>query len=225
MPQRFSPGQRAKLNQLYVGSSGSVAASQITGSLPSSQVSGSFPTSQIARDGGLPVTAVNTTSFLTVFAAAGSGSGTPFYWGAWADSKASGTAGGSFTKDAWRTRTLNSERANVIAGASLASNQITLPAGTYLCLFAAPAHKVGLHVARLYDTTAAAALIYGFTAQSAGTDVTACSIGFGAFTLASGAVVELQHYSEMTQSGDGMGKANSFGDPEIYSQVLLLKVT
>src|SRR5690242_14620433 len=39
-------------------------------------------------------------------------------------------AGGTFTSGAWRTRTLNEELRNTL-GASLASNQITLPAGSY----------------------------------------------------------------------------------------------
>ncbi len=48
------------------------------------------------------------------------------------DQKSSGTAGGDATTSAWTTAVLNTSITNTIDGASLASNKITLPAGTYL---------------------------------------------------------------------------------------------
>ena len=47
------------------------------------------------------------------------------------DEKAANTPGGTFTASAWQKRDLNTVKTNQISGASLASNQITLPAGTY----------------------------------------------------------------------------------------------
>jgi len=47
------------------------------------------------------------------------------------DEKSNGVAGGNFTNGAWQTRTLNTSMTNEISGASLSSNQITLPSGTY----------------------------------------------------------------------------------------------
>ena len=47
------------------------------------------------------------------------------------DQKPQGTHGGTFTSGAWRTRDLNTVLTNTITGASLATNQITLPAGKY----------------------------------------------------------------------------------------------
>ena len=46
------------------------------------------------------------------------------------DEKSNGTAGGGFTSGSFQTRTLNTVMTNEISGASLASNQITLPSGT-----------------------------------------------------------------------------------------------
>ena len=58
------------------------------------------------------------------------------------DEKAQNTAGGTFTSGAWRTRDLNTVKTNEITGASLAANQITLPAGTYWVEWSAPAYVV-----------------------------------------------------------------------------------
>ena len=45
--------------------------------------------------------------------------------------QANNTGGGSATSGAWRTLVINTSKKNNITGASLSSNQITLPAGTY----------------------------------------------------------------------------------------------
>jgi hypothetical protein len=47
------------------------------------------------------------------------------------DQKSSGTAGGTAVTSAWTTAVLNTSLSNSITGSSLASNKITLPAGTY----------------------------------------------------------------------------------------------
>ena len=47
------------------------------------------------------------------------------------DEKSSGTSGGNFSSGSYVTRTLNTSLTNEISGASLSSNQITLPSGTY----------------------------------------------------------------------------------------------
>jgi hypothetical protein len=50
---------------------------------------------------------------------------------AFTDTRAQNTGGGTLTASAWTTATLNTTEVNAITGCSLASNQITLPAGTY----------------------------------------------------------------------------------------------
>jgi len=54
------------------------------------------------------------------------------------DQKSSGTAGGAGVATTWTTAVLNTSVANSITDSSLASNKITLPAGTYRV----HAHKV-----------------------------------------------------------------------------------
>ena len=76
------------------------------------------------------------------------------------DEKSSGTSGGTFTAGAWRTRTLNTltDPTSIV---SLASNQITLQAGTYLINANCPASSSELHQARLQNITDATTTLAG----------------------------------------------------------------
>ena len=67
------------------------------------------------------------------------------------DQKSSGTEGGGCTAGTWKTRDLNTEVADTASIASLASNQITLSAGTYRVRANAPGFHVDRHKARLQD--------------------------------------------------------------------------
>lgn len=125
------------------------------------------------------------------------------------DQKNQNTNGGTFTLGAWRTRVLNTEVADTGNLASVASNQITLAAGTYRCLISCPAFRgVGNHQARLYNTTGSATLSTG-TSEYVFTNVAAyaCtrSIIAGQFTIAVQSVLEVQHISVATFADTGFG--------------------
>ena len=192
-------------------------------------LSGSFirvgdpiPGSQISADASLTVGAVNVTSFLTKFASINN----IVQAGIWIDSQASGTNGGTFTSGAWRTRVLNTAAVNAIAGASLASNEVTLPAGTFLAFFAAPARNVNAHAAQLYNVTSAAVLARGCNASSSSTtvdDSANTSWGVAGFTLAAPAALTVRHRCQTTANNTGFGSACSFGDTETYSQLMILR--
>jgi hypothetical protein len=142
------------------------------------------------------------------------------------DSKASGVQGGTFTAGDWRTRDLNTERTNEITGASLAANQITLPAGTYHVSWSAPAHDVNDHQTRLQNITDAATLLTGSCGHcdtSSGTQPQTNSVGEGRFTLAAAKTIELQHQCDTTEFTDGFGNASGY-DEEIFSQISIWKV-
>lgn len=131
------------------------------------------------------------------------------------DRKAAGANGGTFTAGAWRTRDLTDVMINTIPGASLASNQVTLPAGTYLIDASAPGHDTGGHVAQLYDTTNTAVLLTGTAAynswDSTGYAVNRSQIQ-GVITLAAPAVLEVQHRCEFTSTGTyGFGRCADVG--------------
>lgn len=126
------------------------------------------------------------------------------------DEKSSGTEGGTFTSGAWQTRTLNTVKTNEISGASLAANQITLPAGVYYYEIAAPAHRVDHHKAKLYNITDAVDIQLGTEklAYTAG-QTTIASIVTGKISLSKTTVLEVQHRCQTTQATEGFGSASA----------------
>lgn len=139
------------------------------------------------------------------------------------DEQTATTAGGGATAGSWFTRVLNTVKTNTISGASLASNQITLPAGTYEVAARAPGFGVQQHVARLYDATGAAVLVDGAAAYSAGSQTH--SEVWGRFTLSTTSAVQLEHRVANTAGGNGLGVAHTFtGTNNVYAEVIIRRV-
>jgi len=140
------------------------------------------------------------------------------------DQKSSGTDGGTFTSGSWQTRDLNTSLVNGITGASLSSNQITLPAGTYEVIAFAVAYDCDSHQARLRNVTDSTTLCIGLTMYAnASNNVGNAAKVTGIFTLAATKVIELQHQCGSTKSGTGFGTPASFGT-EVYSDIQIRKV-
>lgn len=141
------------------------------------------------------------------------------------DEKASGTAGGTFTSGAWQTRTLTAEVHDTGGHGSLASNQITLAAGTYECEIGAIGYACGNHQVRLRNITDGASTLVGFS-QNSNNGSTVISVGTcrGRFTIAASKVFEIQHRCSVTVATNGFGLANSFGENEVYTVARLWKV-
>lgn len=135
------------------------------------------------------------------------------------EEQASGTAGGTFTLGAWRTRALNTEASDVGGFAAVAASQVTLQAGTYRFRAMALAYKVDNHKVRLRNITTGTDIALGTNARSAAADacMTASEVS-GRFTLAGPTVLELQHQSSATEATDGFGVAASLG-VEVYAQI------
>lgn len=141
------------------------------------------------------------------------------------DQKAAGTAGGSFTSGAWRTRDLNTVKTNEITGASLAANQITLPAGTYYCEWSCPAYGTSIntvHKTKLRNITDSSDIIIGTAERTA---AQTRSIGSGRFTIGVSKVIELQHRISTTRNTDGFGQTAGFAVVEVYSSIKIWKVS
>jgi len=126
----------------------------------------------------------------------------------------------------WGKRLLESA-VNTISGASVASNVVTLPAGTYTVTATAStnaANNVDIQT-RLHDTTNSVTL----TASTAfsvdgngGNGSPPCSLT-GAFVLASSATIELQQYVNGTGTLGGGFAVNS-GDTEVYAALTIIKI-
>lgn len=147
------------------------------------------------------------------------------------DEKASGTDGGTFTSGAWQTRALNAEHYDPDGIVSISSNQFTLGAGEYLIEVSAPAYTVNEHQARLYNVTGAAVVEYGsseFVRETSPGDyaaqVTTTSTLSAYVDIAGPTVYRVEHRAGTTGSGNGFGRAGSFGGLEVYTTVNITKV-
>jgi hypothetical protein len=141
------------------------------------------------------------------------------------DQKANGTNGGTFANGAWQTRTLNTTASNGITGASLSTNQITLPAGTYVIDASAPANDVADHKAKIRNITDSTDDIIGSNANTTtASDIATDSLMKGTITIASTKVFEVQHRCQTTQANDGFGSQCGFGVNEKYTQIIIQKI-
>lgn len=127
---------------------------------------------------------------------------------------ASGTHGGSANSSVWNVRSLNTVVDNSIAGASLASNQITLSAGTYRVKASAPTgDEVSGHQMALYNVTSGTNLLYGTTDSPSSR-----SFVEGTFVLASTSTLSLRHWIRGANGAEtNQGACAQSGVNEIYT--------
>lgn len=138
----------------------------------------------------------------------------------------SNTFEGSASSGFWFTRTLNTVRTNTINGASLASNQITLPKGTYEVDASAPAMAVNGHRIRLFNVTLNAAIALGDnTTASSAAFVSTRSCLSSVFSLSESCSIRLEHRVSDTYSGNGaLGPISQMDTPEIFSRIKIRKI-
>lgn len=141
------------------------------------------------------------------------------------DEKSSGTDGGTATSGSYETRDLNTSVTNTVTGASLSSNQVTLPAGTYYIEASAPGFRCDNHKLRFQNVTDASTAIIGpVEANSGGVAIGTRAFLHGRVTIAGSKAFELQHRVAVTRSTDGHGNAAGFGDTEAYAEVRIWKI-
>ena len=135
------------------------------------------------------------------------------------DEKANGTAGGTNIAGV-NIRDLNTIKTNEITGASVSSNQITLPAGTYYIDGSAPTYRTGYGHVYLYNVTDSANEIYGYNDYANPTDGASRSHVIGRFTIASQKVFELRHYAHTAFATYGLGLFMNYNSlPSTYAEV------
>lgn len=136
------------------------------------------------------------------------------------DQKASGTAGDTFSSGAYQASVLNTVVANTLTGASLASNQVTLAAGTYRVHGVVAANGVAQRAA-LYDVTNAVYLLTGLNNSGGGPGNGPYAFVDGDITLAGTVALELQ----LRVNSSGAGLALSYGDPEVYADLVIERLS
>ena len=140
------------------------------------------------------------------------------------DSKATTTAGGTFTSGAWRKRTITEEQ-DTNDNVSVASSVITLEAGTYDCLIVCPVYAVDNTQARLRNTSDNTTEILSQSTNANNTAGAAINLIMQKrFTIAAQKTFEIQNRCQTTKTVDGFSRANSFGENEIYTVAEFWKV-
>ena len=138
------------------------------------------------------------------------------------DEKPINNQGGTFTSGAWRTRDLNATQFNDITGASLASNQITLGAGTYSVYASLPSYTVSGNKGRLFNITDSTQTILGNSLRGVADQVMIAEV-LGTFTIAGSKVFELQHQCITTVGGNGFGGQSGI-TTEIFAEIHITKL-
>lgn len=136
----------------------------------------------------------------------------------------------AFPTGAWRTRPLNQIVTDTAGIAGLASNQITLPAGTYRASGFGVAHDANVHKARLRNITAGATLLVGSNkniTDNTGTSMASATASWvrGRFTLAAPSVLEFQHHNVSAGSAATFGTHSQSGEDEVYAILELWKIS
>jgi hypothetical protein len=143
------------------------------------------------------------------------------------DEKTNNTDAGNPATAQYNIRTLNTEVYDTI-GASLASNEVTLPAGTYFAFAHAPGFRIGRTKARIYNATDATVLLDGtgdFCAVGSEANHQH-AIVVGVFTISSAKAIRVEQWaSNNPGSGVGLGTALNLGEPEIYTQLFIWQVS
>jgi hypothetical protein len=140
------------------------------------------------------------------------------------DEKPSGTTGGDGAAGTYVVRTLNTVKKNSITGATLSSNQITLPAGTYRLDVIAPAGVTSGHKVYFYNVTDGTTLAGG-SSQQGGSGNTLSILGRSEFTIAATKTFEVRHWIGTNILSTGLGYAASTGQAEVFTQVFIEKVS
>lgn len=144
------------------------------------------------------------------------------------DEKTQGTAGDAVgSVSTWVARTLNTTAANTIPGASLASNLVSLKAGTYYVSGSDMGYRTNSHKARLYNVTASAVLLQGTAENANAPDYPAAtrSLIGGQFTLAADSQIRLEHYAANSSGGTFGVAVGGTSGTEVYAELTFRKVS
>lgn len=148
----------------------------------------------------------------------------------YSNTQSSGAGGGNSTSGSWQTYPLNTEDRDTGGIASLSSNQIVLPAGTYKARGAITfLNNVGGVVfsaqCRLYNVSDSAIIANGLDVYSdsgSTTKITMPSSFADQFTIAGTKTIAIQYQVNVSVT-NGLGAAVSFGS-EVYGFIELEKI-
>ena len=135
------------------------------------------------------------------------------------------THGGDAVAATDNVRILNTVVTNEITSASLSSNRITLPSGTYYIDHVGFAYDCSSHRTLLYNITDSSVTLLGSnTYADVNNEVGNHSFLKGRFTISSQKVFEIRHYTDAAKSTFGLGVAGSDSRTNIFADVQIWKV-
>lgn len=131
------------------------------------------------------------------------------------------TGGGSASTGAWTTLQLNTTVFNLIPGCSLASNQITLPAGKYLLSGNYSFYRVTDCGLKLQNITLGSLIDYGQSGYASPIDIGNIFPKIKTyFEISSTTILEFQYYcAGVTASGFNLGFNNNPGFPAVPHRI------
>ncbi len=138
------------------------------------------------------------------------------------NTQSSGVNAGATTSGSWQTTILNTLDNDTASIASLATNQVTLPAGTYFVHAVSTFNNSSSVQTRIYNITDSAILVNGQDGSSLNG-----TLNFpveGIFTISGTKAVALQYQSASSIATTGQGGASSFGT-EVYAVVEFVKIS
>jgi len=143
------------------------------------------------------------------------------------DEKSSGTKGGTSVDATDNIRTLNTVLTNEITGASLSSNRITLPSGTFYIEAHAPAREASRHRLFLFNHSDSTVTLLGTNCMSTTVQTNPTnshSFVRGRFTISSSKNFELRHYTEFGEANNGLGSSMADSRTEVYADVRIWRI-
>lgn len=140
------------------------------------------------------------------------------------DEESNNTAGGNAFVGK-NSRVLNTVVANTINGASLSSNEVILPAGTYRIVATTPEFAADRAKAVWFNTTDNSTTTVGTTGFSDGSTGNAISQSNidSRFTISGTKTFDLYTYVQTNRGTNGLGLPANLGMTEVYSQVQITK--
>ena len=140
------------------------------------------------------------------------------------DQKTSGTAGGT-SSSSFTTRDLNTEVFDPDNIVTVASNQFTLIAGTYIIEWQCPFFRSNGATTVLYDITGSATIETGTSSHSQSTAnyTTGLSTGIARVAISAANTYEIRMKVSAAKQDVGFGVAAN-GNPETYSVVKITKI-
>jgi hypothetical protein len=137
----------------------------------------------------------------------------------------SGTHGGDAVANTDNVRVLNTVVTNEITGASLSSNRITLPSGTYYINSVGISYDTATHRIILYNYTDSSVTLLGLMVYAdVNNEVANHSFLNGRFTISSQKVFEIRHFTETAKSTLGLGVSGGDSRTNVFADVQIWKV-